>query len=73
MNSPTLVTVKSVDDCPFGITYNDGDTHLHMNVPDRNLDIYDVDIIIQERYGKSEGREMRIVIIVFMLGMIVLL
>ena len=47
MNSPTLVTVKSVDDCPFGITYNDGDTHLHMNVPDRNLDIYDVDIIIE--------------------------
>ena len=47
MNSPTLITVKSVDDCPFGITYNDGDTHLHMNVPDRNLDIYDVDIIIE--------------------------
>tara|TARA_R100000963_G_C4553158_1_gene45226 strand:- start:262 stop:453 length:192 start_codon:yes stop_codon:yes gene_type:complete len=47
VNSPTLVTVKSVDDCPFGITYNDGDTHLHMNVPDRNLDIYDVDIIIE--------------------------
>ena len=47
MNSPTLVTVKSVDDCPFGITYNDGDTHLHMDVPDRNLDIYDVDIIIE--------------------------
>ena len=47
MNTPTLVTVKSVDDCPFGITYNDGDTHLHMNVPDRNLDIYDVDIIIE--------------------------
>jgi|TARA_R100001244_G_scaffold84462_1_gene64981 hypothetical protein len=43
----TLVTVKSVDDCPFGITYNDGDTHLHMDVPDRNLDIYDVDIIIE--------------------------
>ena len=47
MNSPTLVTVKSVDDCPFGITYNDGDTHLNMDVPDRNLDIYDVDIIIE--------------------------
>ena len=47
MNSPTLVTVKSVDDCPFGITYNDGDTHLHMDVQDRNLDIYDVDIIIE--------------------------
>ena len=45
--SHTLVTVKSVDDCPFGITYNDGDTHLHMDVPDRNLDIYDVDIIIE--------------------------
>ena len=47
MNSPTLVTVKSVDDCPFGITYNDGDTHLHMDVPNRSLDIYDVDIIIE--------------------------
>jgi len=47
VNSPTLVTVKSVDDCPFGITYNDGDTHLHMDVPNRSLDIYDVDIIIE--------------------------
>jgi len=47
MNTPTLVTVKSVDDCPFGITYSDGDIHLHMNVPDRHLDIYDVDIIIE--------------------------
>ena len=47
MNSPTLVTVKSIDDCPFGITYNDGDTHLHMDVPNRSLDIYDVDIIIE--------------------------
>jgi len=37
----------STNDCPFGILYNDGDTHLHMNVPDKNLDIYDVDIIIE--------------------------
>ena len=47
MNTPTMVTVKSIDDCPFGIIYNDGDEHLHMNVPDRHLDIYDVDIIIE--------------------------
>ena len=47
MSTPTIVTVKSKDNCPFGITYNDGDTHLHMDVPDRNLDIYDVDIIIE--------------------------
>ena len=47
MNTPTMVTVKSIDDCPFGIVYNDGDEHLHMNVPDRHLDIYDVDIIIE--------------------------
>jgi len=47
MSASAAVTVKSRDDCPFGITYNDGDTHLHMNVPDRNLDIYDVDIIIE--------------------------
>ena len=37
----------STNDCPFGIVYNDGDTHLHMDVSDRNLDIYDVDIIIE--------------------------
>ena len=47
MSLSAAVTVKSRDDCPFGITYNDGDEHLHMNVPDRNLDIYDVDIIIE--------------------------
>ena len=47
MNTPTMVTVKSIDDCPFGIVYNDVDEHLHMNVPDRHLDIYDVDIIIE--------------------------
>ena len=47
MNTPTMVTVKSIDECPFGIVYNDGDEHLHMNVPDRHLDIYDVDIIIE--------------------------
>ena len=47
MSASAAVTVKSRDDCPFGITYNDGDEHLHMNVPDRNLDIYDVDIIIE--------------------------
>ena len=47
MNTPTMVTVKSIDDCPFGIVYNDGDEHLHMNVPDRHLDIYDVDIKIE--------------------------
>lgn len=46
MSLSAVVTVKSRDDCPFGITYNDGDEHLHMDVPDRNLDIYDVDIII---------------------------
>ena len=47
MSLSAPVTVTSRDDCPFGITYNDGDEHLHMNVPDRNLDIYDVDIIIE--------------------------
>ena len=47
MSNPTLVTVSSVEKCPFEIVYNAGDTHLHMNVPDKNLDIYDVDIIIE--------------------------
>jgi len=47
VSNPTLVTVSSVEECPFAIVYNDGDTHLHMNVPDKNLDIYDVDIIIE--------------------------
>ena len=47
MSASAAVTVKSRDDCPFGIIYNDGDEHLHMNVPDRHLDIYDVDIIIE--------------------------
>lgn len=47
MDTTGLKNSKTESECPFGIAYRDGDTYLHMDVPDKNLDIYDVDIIIQ--------------------------
>ena len=47
MATTDLKSSKIESECPFGIVYRDGDTHLYMDIANKYLDIYDVDIIVQ--------------------------